>query len=98
VLTGLPAWKYLGVLSCELVIFALATAWLVKRFPRVWLLAPLGYLVAKLCSTSMQAVTGVFGDIGAPLAFIRQSLINALVGLLLLTVINAVCVKLAPKR
>jgi len=98
VLTGLPAWKYLGVLSCELVIFALATAWLVKRFPRIWLLAPLGYLVAKLCSASMQAVTGVFGDIGAPLAFIRQSLSNALVGLLVLAVINAVCVKLAPKR
>ena len=98
VLTGLPAWKYLGVLSCELVIFALATAWLVKRFPRVWMLAPLGYLVAKVCSTSMQAVTGVFGDIGAPLVFFRQSLVTALAGLLVLALINGICVKVAPKR
>ena len=98
VLTGLPAWKYLGVLSCELVIFALATAWAVKRFPRVWLLAPLGYVVAKIFSTSMQAATSVFGDIGTPLAFFKQSLINAAVGLLVLAVINVLCVKLAPKR
>jgi len=97
-LTGLPAWKYLGVLSCELVIFALVSAWAVRRFPRVWLLAPLGYLVAKLFSTSMQAATTVFGDIGTPVSFFRQSLLNALVGLLVLAVINALCVKLAPKR
>jgi len=97
-LTGLPAWKYLGVLSCELVIFALVTAWAVRRFPRIWLLAPAGYLVAKLFSTSMQAATTVFGDIGTPVSFFRQSLVNALVGLLVLAVINALCVKLAAKR
>jgi hypothetical protein len=97
-LTGLPAWRYLSVLSCELIVFAVATAWAVKRFPRFWLIAPLGYLVAKLFSTGMQVATGVFGDIGSPLAFIQQSLINAVAGLLMLAVINAVCVKLAPKR
>jgi len=97
-LTGLPAWKYLGVLSCELVVFALATAWAVKRFPRVWLLAPLGYLLAKIFSTLMQAATSVFGDIGTPLVFFKQSILTALAGLLVLAVINVVCVKLAPKR
>jgi len=98
VLTGLPAWKYLGVLSCELVVFALVTAWAVRRFPRLWLLAPLGYFVAKIFSTSLQAATSVFGDIGAPLVFIKQSIITALAGLLVLAVINAVCVKIAPKQ
>ena len=98
VLTGLPAWKYLGVLSFELVVFALATAWAVKRYPRVWLLAPLGYLVAKIFSTSMQAATSVFGDIGAPLVFFKHSIITALAGLLVLAVINVLCVKIAPKQ
>jgi len=97
-LTGLPAWKYLGVLSCELVVFALATAWAVKRFPRVWLLAPLGYLAAKVFSTSMQAAISVFGDIGAPLVFFKQSILTAMAGLLVLAAINFFCVKLAPKR
>ncbi len=97
-LTGLPAWKHLGVLSCELVAFALVTAWAVRRFPRVWFLAPLGYVAAKTLSTSLQAATAVFGDIGAPLAFFKISLVNAFVGLLVLAAINVLCVKLAPKR
>jgi hypothetical protein len=95
-LTGLPAWRFLSVLSFELAIFALATAWAVRRAPRFWLLAPLGYLVAKLASTGLQAATSVFGDIGAPLAFLANSLAAAWPGLVVLALINLAAVRLRP--
>jgi len=87
-LTGLPAWRFLSVLSFELVIFALVTAWLTRRAPGIWLWAPLGYGVAKLASTGLQASTHVFGEIGAPGTFLVGSLTNAWAGLALLMLIN----------
>jgi hypothetical protein len=95
-LTGLPAWRFLSVLSFELAIFALATGWAVRRAPRAWLLAPLGYIVAKLASTGLQSVTSVFGDIGAPLTFLSTSLAAAWAGLVVLTLINLASVRLRP--
>jgi hypothetical protein len=97
-LTGLPAWRHLSVLSCELIVFSVGTAWAVRRFPRFWLLAPLGYVVAKLFSTGVQAATGVFGDIGAPLAFFQRSLGNAVAGLIVLAAINFTLVRVSPKK
>ena len=87
--TGLPAWKFFGVLSFELVAFALVTAWAVGRAPRFVLLAPLGYVVAKLASTGLQAATAAFGDIGAPGDFFMRSLVGGLAGLVVLAAINA---------
>jgi len=87
-LTGMPAWQFLSILSFELVLFALVTAWLTRRASGIWLWAPLGYIVAKLGSTALQAATHVFGEIGAPGAFLINSLTNAWAGLALLMLIN----------
>lgn len=86
--TGFPAWKFLSVLSFELVIFALVTAWLTRRARTLWIGAPLGYLVAKLGSTGLQSFAQVFGDIGAPGAFLIRSISTAWVGLIVLAVIH----------
>ena len=87
--TGLPAWKFFGVLSFELVVFALVTAWAVRRAPRFVLIAPLGYVVAKIGSTGLQAATAAFGDIGTPGQFFVRSLVGGLAGLVMLAAINA---------
>jgi len=95
-LTGLPAWRFLAVLSFELVIFALVTVWLTRRTPGIWLWAPLGYVVAKLASTGLQASTHVFGEIGTPGTFLLSSLTNAWAGLGLLTLINLGLTRIKP--
>lgn len=96
--TGLPAWRFLSVMSFELVVFALVMAWAVRRMPGFVLLAPLGYVVAKVASTSLQAVTPIFGDLGAaPAAYFARSLYGGLAGLIVLAAINAALVWFYPK-
>jgi hypothetical protein len=96
--TGLPAWKFLSVLSFELVIFAWVLTWAVRRRPTFWLLAPLGYLVAKTASTALQATATIFGKIGAPPQFWLTSVVGGAAGLAILALINFALVKLYPKR
>ncbi|MBS0661971.1 MAG: hypothetical protein JSR48_01805 [Verrucomicrobia bacterium] len=96
-LTGLPAWKFLSVLSFELALFAVGLAWAVRHLPRFWLLAPLGYLGAKTASTLLQSVTPVFGDIGAPLRFFGSSVSGGAAGLVALAAINFALVRFYPK-
>jgi uncharacterized membrane protein len=96
--TGLPAWKFLTVLSCELVVFAVVAAWAVRRWSRLVLIAPLAYIVAKLGSMSLQLLTGVFGEIGAPTEFFAQSLKGGAAGLVVLAAINAALVWFYPKQ
>ena len=95
--TGLPAWKFLSVLSFELAVFALVLTWAVRRTPRFWLLAPLGYLVAKTASVLLQSATPVFGDIGAPARFFATSVAGGAAGLAVLAGINFALVKFYPK-
>ena len=95
--TGLPALNFLGVLSCELVVFAVVTTMAIRRFPRMIVIAPLGYVVAKTFSTAVQATTGMFGEIGAPMSFFVSSVAGALAGLVVLVGINAALVGLYPK-
>lgn len=97
VVTGLPAWRFLGVLSFELVIYALAATWAIRRVPRFMLIAPLGYLVAKVASTGLQMVTPIFGEIGSPLQFFAHSIVGGLAGLIVLGAINAALVWYYPK-
>ncbi len=98
VITGLPAWKFLGLMSVELTLYALVTAWAVRRLPWFILLAPLGYLVARLATTTLQLALGVFGDGVAPLAFLAQAVTTSLAGLVVLTAINTALVRFHPKR
>ncbi|MCW5549651.1 MAG: hypothetical protein KIT44_11870 [Opitutaceae bacterium] len=96
-LTGLPALRWIGVLSFELTVFAVFVWWAVRRRPTLWLIAPAGYLVAKLAATGLQALLAVFGDLGAPSAFMLGSLRNALPGLMVLAAVNYALRKLYPK-
>jgi len=96
-ITGLPAWQFMGVLSFELVVFVLVAAWAIPHASRLVVLAPLAYLAAKLASTGLQLATSVFGDIGAPGAFLAGSILGGLPGLLVLLVINAALVKMYPR-
>jgi hypothetical protein len=95
--TGLPAWRFLSVMSFELVIFALVLAWAVPRASRWWVLAPLGYLVAKAGSTLLQAATPLFGDIGAPGRFFATSIAGTAAGLAVLALLNLALVRIYPK-
>jgi len=95
--TGLPAWKFVGPASLELVVFALATTWAVRRAPRLWLLAPLGYLVAKTGAALLLSAAAVVGDPGAPARFLSHAVVTGAAGLVVLALINAALVKFFPK-
>lgn len=96
-LTGLPALRWLSVLSFELVVFALFVWWAVRRRPAFWFIAPVGYVVAKLASSGLQSLVALFGDLGSPGAFLLGSLGNALPGLAVLAIVNFALLKLYPK-
>lgn len=95
--TGLPALRWLSVLSFELLVFVLFAWWMVCRTPRLWLIAPMGYLVAKTGSTLVQLAVAPFGDIGAPSGFFLESLRTGVPGLLVLLAINLALVFAYPK-
>lgn len=95
--TGLPAWKFLSVLSVELVLFALVSTWAVRVAPRFFLIAPLAYVAAKIGSTGVQSATVVFGDIGRPADFFLGSLATGAAGLAMLLAVNALLVRCYPR-
>lgn len=96
-LTGLPALPWLGTMSIELVAFALCTAGLVRRWPNLWLIAPLGYLPAKAVAIALQWAVPAFDYHRAPLAHLLSSTQNAAPGLAVLLAVNFALVKLAPR-
>lgn len=96
--TGLPVARWQLVLVFELIIFALVTWRMVRKTPRLWLVAPMGYVAAKAASTLVQLVAAPFGDIGEPGTFWIESLRNGLPGLAVLLVVNAALVRMYPKQ
>jgi hypothetical protein len=86
-LSGAPALGRLGTMTAELLVFVAIAAWAVRRWPRVWLIAPLSYVAAKAVITV--ALLVVTGTIGTPLA----GLVAALAGLGILTAINFALVR-----
>ena len=95
--TTLPAWSMIALLGCELVVFALVSAWLVKRAPGSRVSAPLAFLVAVVVCAGLQAVAAPFGQTGATRLLVA-SLTTGLPGIALLTVFNFFLVKTYPKR
>lgn len=95
--TGLPALQFLSVLAFELVVFAVFAWLLIRRAHAFWLIAPLGYLVAKSCSSTLHFFMHPFGPIGEPLRFFLGSLQNGLAGLAVLALINFGLVRVFPK-
>jgi len=96
-LTGLPAWKSFGVAGVEVVGFVLATTWAVRRGPRVWLWAPLGYLVARIGAALLLSATTAFGSLDAAEKFLKHMVVGGAAGLIVLALINGALVKFYPK-
>ncbi len=95
--TGLPSGKALGLMALELAVFTLVVAWAVRRAPRWWILAPLGYLAAKLVVTLLQLIAFGFGGFEALRHSLVTSFIGGAAGMVVLTAINFALVKLDPK-
>jgi glucan phosphoethanolaminetransferase (alkaline phosphatase superfamily) len=94
--TGLPAWRFFGTMSLELVLFVLVTAWAVRQAPRFWLWAPLGYGVAKTVAALLLSAPAVV-DMDATGYFFTHLVVGGAAGLVVLTLINGALVKFYPK-
>jgi hypothetical protein len=100
VLTGLPANKYVLEAMLELTVFALATTWAVRRWPHFLVIAPLGYVVARLAWAEWLARTDPavqVADVRTAATTIGRSLVNGAAGLLVLAGINVALVWFYPK-
>ena len=95
--TGLPAWRSFGAPSVELVVFVLVTTWAVRRGPRGWLWAPLGYLVARTGSALLLSPAVVFAGWGTTARFFAHLVAGGAAGLVVLALINGALVKFYPK-
>ncbi len=100
ILTGLPANKYVLEAMLELTVFALATTWAVRRWPRFVLIAPLGYVVARFAWAEWLALTDPkvqLDDVRTAAATIGRSLVNGAPGLVVLAGINVTLAWFYPK-
>jgi len=92
--TGLPAAQWLGSMSVELVGYVLAASWLVRRWPRFWLSAPLAYLPAKLLAIAVGLAVPALRDGRSPWAHLVDAVSNGFPGLMVLLLINLALVRL----
>ena len=96
--TGMPAAAELRMMMLELAVFVVLS-WLVLRKPRgrkFWLLAPLAFIAAHICSTGVVLVTGTsfFGNANAPAAALfTNAITTGAPGLLILAAINYALVR-----
>ena len=84
-------------MSLELVVFVLVTTWLVRRAPRVWAWAPLGYFIAKTVTALLLSTSTVIGHADAVGYFFSHLLMGGAAGLVVLILINAALVRFYPK-
>lgn len=88
-ITGMPVWELVWLLSLELGIF---TSWvwlLAKNRALIWVSGPLAYVLTKCISAPM---IGLFQDT-TPWTFWAGSIVNALPGLVILTVLTLLFVR-----
>ncbi|MDF9828192.1 hypothetical protein M2103_000651 [Ereboglobus sp. PH5-5] len=90
-LTNFPELRINTVLTFEVAVFVVFS-WLVLRNPRgraFWLLAPLAYVAAKVCSCALIAAgVDIFGNLGAATEFFARSVSRGAPGLVVLAAIN----------
>jgi len=94
VLTGQPALQRLALMGFEITVFVAFAWWGVRRRSAWWLVAPLGYLVAKLSATVLLTLGGAAAGLWAGMP---ASLLHALPGLMVLAAVNLALVRLYPK-
>ena len=92
--TGLPAWPRVGFASFELVVFVAVMAFAIRRWPCAVWLAPIGYIIAKLCTAGLQVM---LGDAGVSPASLQNSFTRAVAGMLVLTTIHVALGRFFPK-
>jgi membrane-associated HD superfamily phosphohydrolase len=95
ILTGNPQWGFMGILTIELVFFT-GLAHLLLHGNLKWFAAPLGYIGAKVVSTSLLFVVPLVEAM--PFNFFKTSLTNAVAGILILFLINILAVKYLPTQ
>jgi hypothetical protein len=71
--------------------------WAVRRTPRFWLWAPLGYFVAKTLTALLLSTATVIGRPDAAGYFFTHLVVGGAAGLVVLALINAALVKFCPK-
>ena len=89
IVTGLPAWKSIAGMSCELLVFACATAWAVRWRPQFLLIAPIAYVGAKLVALPVRQLIAPSAGWFDPLF---RSLTGGIAGLVVLAGINVTLV------
>ena len=89
--TGRPSIEMGILLTVELVIFSAVALLLYRRYPKLWITAPLSYLAAKVASL---VVLSLFPLLPAsPWHLFRSSLQTALPGLFVLLLLNVIVVR-----
>lgn len=89
VLSGQPAGPLWPVLTLELAAFAPLASLAVRRWPRLWVAAPLAYLGAKVASVSLIALGVRLVETESALGFAWSSVTTGLPGLVALAALNA---------
>ncbi len=95
-LTGSPTPLLAGLLTFELVIFTLAVNLLLKRWPRLWLAGPAGYLIAKMISASAVALLPALEALQPAVRFAIGSVETAVPGLLIMTAVTLLALHFRP--
>ena len=94
IVTGLPAWPRVGFASFELVVFVAVMAFAICRWPRAVWLAPIGYIVAKLCTAGLQSA---LGDAGVSVSSLQSSFTRAMAGMIVLAAMHVALGRFFPK-
>jgi hypothetical protein len=92
-ITGSPAPIVVGVLTLELVVFALAVNGMLKSWPRLWLAGPLAYLVAKGASAVAISVLPWLSGLRPAHEFALRSVETAMPGLLILAAVTLLAIQ-----
>lgn len=89
-LTGKPAWPIVGLLSTELVIFAIIAFLLIKINPIRWVAAPFAYLGTKIVSAGLLVLLPMWLPGQLPIDFALTSIENGWVGIFVLLLLNII--------
>ena len=96
-ITGLPVSTTIGSMALEVFFFTLAAVLLVRRWPGLWITAPVAWIIGKGLAIVVQNFIPAFAEYETPWAHLARSTQNGLAGLAVLAVINVLLVKFYPK-